>query len=1166
MRTLCSSGILFLLCAGAAIGSVRAVECFAVDCRGFGHVEVSHGTGGGLEVTEFSLSDAKRAMRLASKRLRDLRGFGDLRLESGNETVLTLDGVGAWGLGAKGTRVCEIFGTDAKAVRAAVRGRGLTPPTDRAYPRYLDCFDGDATAFWISGGGKKDELPFQFDFLREQGFAFCAAKPGLDRLVEEGVVDFSIFDYDDRMARKYGLGYRQLLFGAGTHRTWMWNRYPLPYARAANGYRNAPFCFRSFQVPVGYYEPTGFERHEWDFRRKLAQRYGGEDSPLLGWHGCDEIPTATINDLSSVARTPAVEALWRKNHTGDVPVAEDFLGGEPKLDLRGTWDVRATETNAWVKADAADMTVLLKTAHKEKDSQPFWMRRTFTVPKGGLSSYRYLHTAVSHNHAFHSHPPRVQVNGVDCPRVAEKVVWSHCFDVSGALKEGENSILLDTRSENLCGYCFLNATPLRGYFDMTEEENRRWFEAVEFSAELRIAYIEGNLRAIRSVDPERPIKLMATHSFYDHSLPLCRRYGAYQHDTGGAGAFWAPMQGDGYSRSHRLPFSCEQGGPPQDVPALRATISRYLNYGNSAVDLVFAITFYMEKPELRAWIEENAELFRAIGKMRQPDPRLAVLRSTRMGRFGFQDIWNWDIGRGTVQATGRTLAYLETCDLRDPRTLDRYDVIVDDATFLLTDEECAGLKAWVERGGTFVAQHHTGRHSVGRRDTWPLLRAFGVEKNDREVFGTRCGEGRFIRLGTPARAFDAAWFGRLFDKAGLPRDSIPPHPRLWGETFESKNGLYDLYLATYMTSLAGREDIEKTNSFSAAFCRATRPRYVRDFGVKGHPSVAADWADGILRIPERSFAGMESKLYAVPSDDPGGAAVRWIRAFAETWHPVEKVVWSEPPVRTPSDVIPLDSGWTHEGRTVSLGTYAAMGIPENMDAAFSRTVKIPAAWADREVELIYDAPFWFWGLYPAAELDVNGRPAPLDRPIRPGRTGSFAFDVTEAARTGEVRLDLRILPTQRTSSSMVSQTGSTGMFRLVCHPKAARTIPLGGPWYACLNVGDRVPVRPGERKVHNFYETTFDLPESDRGRRVVLRYSRQISGVAVNGVLLDLDKCMKRLDITGYVRFGEANTLRLVRWTDQFWPMTGAGTPRLEDCNPLGEAELVLIGDAERGK
>jgi hypothetical protein len=1158
MKTIAQASLLLSCSAMIALGDAPA-PAFKVDCRGFGTVEVARSTDGALEITEFKLRDAATAMRLASKRKRDLQGFGDLRAEGGGATVLSLDGVGAWGLGVVGEKTVEIFGSDADAVRKALAARALAPVADGAYPRYLDCFDNAAAALWISGGGQKDDLPFQFEYLRDQGLAMCTSMPGVDRLLGPGIADYTLFDYNDAMARKYGIGYRQLLFGDVVSRGWFWNRYPLPYALPAEGFRDAPYCFRSLQALVGYYEPTGFERYEWDFRRRLAERYGDPEGPLLGWHGCDEIPTATITDLSSVARTPIVIELWKRNHEGDVPVAEDFLGPGPKLDLRGKWELRHAATDLATEIDSADMTVLLANSLDRKAPSPFTLRRTFTAPDGDLARWRFLHSAVAHCHGSRTLPPTVTVNGVECPRVAPEVDWSFCYDLSAALRAGENEIVLDTRGANLPGYCFLNATPLRGYFDMTEEENRRFFEAIEFSAALRCHYIEGNLRAIRSVDPERPIKLMATHSFYDHSLALCRRYGAYQHDTGGAAAFWAPMQGDGYSRSHRLPFSCEQGGPPQDAAQLRANISRYLNYGNSAADLVFSVQHYTRDPEIRAWLEENIELVHALGKMRQPAPRIAVLRSTRMERLGFHDIWDWDIGRGTVQATGRTLSYIETCDLADPDILDQLDVIVDDATFLLTDAECEGLKAWVERGGTFVAQHHTGRHSIEKRDAWPLPRVFGIERNDADATEHPIGNGRLIRLGTPRHALDATWFAALFDRLDIPRDSVPPHPRFWGEAFESKNGLYDLYLATYMTSLHGRENIDKVDSFRATFRRAAPPREVRDFGVKGHPRVDAAWADGAFSIPEREYAGMESKLYAVPADDPGGAACRWIRAFAETWHPVETVEWTEPAVAPDPDRVALDSGWIHNGREVDLGTYATMGIPENEDAAFSRTVAVPEAWKGRRVELVYDARFWFWGLYPAAELDVNGRPAALEQPIRPQRSGSFALDVTEAAATGNIRLDLRILPSLRAPGHTTSPTGSTGLFLLVCHPPVDETIPLDGPWFACLRVGEREPVRPGETKVHNFYETTFTLPESARGKRIRLRYSRSLSGLALNGYLLDIDKSLQTLDITGLVRFDGPNTLRLVRWVDRLWPSVGAGVPKIEDCNELGEASLEIL-------
>ena len=90
---------------------------------------------------------------------------------------------------------------------------------------------------------------------------------------------------------------------------------------------------------------------------------------------------------------------------------------------------------------------------------------------------------------------------------------------------------------------------------MTAPENRRWYDAVNFSAWLRMRGVEQTLQAMRAADPNRPLKMMATINMLDMSTALCERYGAYQHDTGGAAGYWCPMTGGRLARSHSFPWN-----------------------------------------------------------------------------------------------------------------------------------------------------------------------------------------------------------------------------------------------------------------------------------------------------------------------------------------------------------------------------------------------------------------------------------------------------------------------------------------------------------------------------------------------------------------------------------------------------------------------------------
>ena len=149
-------------------------------------------------------------------------------------------------------------------------------------------------------------------------------------------------------------------------------------------------------------------------------------------------------------------------------------------------------------------------------------------------------------------------------------------------------------------------------------------------------------------------------------------------------------------------------------------------YGNDAADLVFATTHYKDKPDIAEWFDKNLELIKCIGKMHLPTPKIGILRSTRATRLGFEEPWNWDMGRGALQGVGRNFAYVEVPDILNG-TIDQFPVVMDSGTVILDADEVEGLRRYVERGGIFIAQHHTARHSPEKADAWPLATSLGLK-------------------------------------------------------------------------------------------------------------------------------------------------------------------------------------------------------------------------------------------------------------------------------------------------------------------------------------------------------------------------------------------------------------------------------------------------------
>jgi len=1228
---------LLVVLVAAALGevsSVWAAETQVVECRGFGRLTVSfEELAEGATRTTFTAATPELAQRMAAKRRVDLLSYGDIKDEDG---LLALDGVGYWQLSVTGKILTESF----SRTRPSQPSTFNLQPSTSSYPPYLDCFDRYGMAIWLGGGGTGYKVPEDFEWLKKMDFAMCPSMSTQDASFAPGEFDTSLFDWYEAMSVKYGLPWRLLL--QSTALTWVWNYQPLPYV--------SPMDER-FVGTSGFYYPSAivagsgqkgvpgaaYEPYLQDILAKIPEYL--KDSHVMGWHGCEELPNANVNWLAMCAKTPGVVAYYHEwlrtvekrsladlgtRYFGDaahyrswddvaVPTPLDFLGHDPArdLDLFGEWEI-STSTNGaatWVKGLCNDAAFFTHRAGWGVSSfEDTFLRRRFVVPKGAdRKTLAYLHLASAAFSAHFTPRPDVWINGVPCAPVspAKKLNgdWAHCFDVGAALKEGENEILVNSRGNPIPGFAFLGGTRLALYPHFPSEgKNLQWYDACNFGSWLRVKYIENRVRAYRSSDPNRPIKLMAIHSAQDLLIDLCRRYGLYQHDTGVAGGSFAPYSGSYLGRSHGFAWSCEQAGPPADADDIRRQMSFYLNYGNDAVDAVFAVAHYTKKPDVKAWVEENRELLRTFGKMHLPEQPVAVLHSARSGRQGFHEHYNWDIGRGTLQSLGRSFVYLEIPDLYEEKTMAKHPIVWDAATELMLPEDAKAIRRYAEAGGTFVAIHHTGRHLPERADAWPFAAEFGLTVKDKcnlvgenihrqplgkitfakdetlfpklaghtisgsgvaidhlgQEFGggvglkgvatavatwdddgtmavaeVRVGKGRVVFLGSPflTRSQDerGVWISKserdehlesFLEQFGSPRQSRTDERRIWATPWESKNGVYDIYLVTHMD----KGEPGKMNKVASpvSFARKEPLTEVVEMGALGHPKVAVTWKDGYFTVPSVDYEPMRSRVYAAPRADAGRAALRWIRNWCEIWHPVEKVDRASIPFlpRDP-DLMILRDGWENGVKPALFGT---LGLPETAKQTFRTTVRVPEDWKGDRVMLMAHCEHVQRGFAPYGEIRVNGEGLPGLCPFK-GMQGGFSVDVTEAAKGGSLVLEVMIdgagvkKPVARPSGA-----GATFMLRRL--PKPSGEVALTGPWYACENIAKKTPVAVGEKKRHAYFETTFEVPAEAKGKRLYLSSPVPLRGLILNNRIVNTSESMNDLEVTKLVKPDGPNLLR----------------------------------------
>jgi hypothetical protein len=1275
--------------------AVSAPETLTASARGFGNVTVTLRSVGAASETVFAAEDSAHAAIVGSKRLADLLGFGDLAVAPASGlpgTVLELKGAGVWLLGLDGVTFHELYAPTRTAMAKLATDCGAAKwkqvPAN-AYPRWLDCFDNAGPAIWFGGGGAPVDIDTDFPWMQKRRIAFNMQPPDEGRYVAPGLLDTTTTDWFGAMAKKYDLPYRTMLWEQKP--SWLWNRQSLPYVQRAAGTLPPNFDGARMSLYGSWYgsEPvSASDPYSFDFRRRFSAGLD-KDPNFVGSMVIGEVPEAGINVLSAVAGMPETKAYWHSYlvnalgldlpkvgsiHHGrsdyykswdqvEVPTQRDFLGLDAGgLILNGTWDGLADRAKAgvaakwyapdtmpkdgWVSVDCNDPMLMMYNGGQGNGTKhaDYWLKRTVTVSASQLATLKYLQVTRQSQYnrnfcdAYLNAQPLKKLTADDHDDLAV------CFDATTVLHEGQNQLVLRMDGLPPAGIVALTPLPLRHYPNMTEPENRLWFDGVNFSAWLRMRGIEQRLQAMRAGDPNRPLKIMATINMLDMSTDLCERYGAYQHDTGGAGGYWCPMTGARLARSHGMPWSCEQGGPPNNAMDMQSAISFYVMYGNDAVDLVFATTHYKDKPDVAAWFDKNLELIRCVGKMHLPTPKIGILRSTRVTRLGFAEPWNWDMARGALQGVGRNFNYIEVPDLYNG-VIDQFPVVMDCGTVVMTPDDVQAILRYVRRGGTFIAQHHTARNLPERADAWPLAHALGLtvtpkwmteanfnqwklakmkvsedqdilpklrgqtiegsgvaidylgkehsaavsfaaaggsikpvatwtEDKSMAVAEAKLGRGRVIMLGTPfyTRMRDqkgmwvndadrSALFDEFLTAVGVPRDSWSP---VWAERWQSKNGLYDLYPVARMNRTGA-----PTIATNTTIRREAPITEVEEISALGHPKVKVAWADGKFTLPTTDFEQMQTRIYVAPRADIGRSALDWFHSQSDIWRtlPIQPALATPAEIPVPSDILPAaeewrmttdtpDASWTQPGfndaawKTVKLGTFPVIGIPDDAVGTFRKTLTIPKEWSGRRVTLNFDCN-WSYGVVPQGRLWIDGQLAPVRQPLMAWGASDFTVDVTKQAEDGTITLALQIDGSKTDKTKPRGRpTGVTGMFFLDATSPGIQSTPLAGPWFAARDVNVLTPATVGQKATFVYLETKFTLPASWPSKKVYLESPDKLGWIILNNQIINADQ--KTLDVTGLVTRTGENRLRRV-------PNLNGGTLEMtrEQTNVVPELSLV---------
>jgi len=427
------------------------------------------------------------------------------------------------------------------------------------------------------------------------------------------------------------------------------------------------------------------------------------------------------------------------------------------------------------------------------------------------------------------------------------------------------------------------------------------------------------------------------------------------------------------------------------------------------------------------------------------------------------------------------------------------------------------------------------------------------------VASRRIGKGEVVTLGSTfwrdAQDSNAHWISRpeltklldeMLSSLGVERDSwVVNAPELsqqvWAEHWRSKNGIYDLFPVARINGDASLPSVTASVKLRGQ-CPAGE---IRDLAAIGHPSVTVSAEGEGFSLPPITLQPMESHVYAAPRVDIEHAAIYWLGVQERQWPALAPVSADALPAapKPSTDTLALTDGWkmttggsdeiwTAPGfndrswKTVAPATFAVLGLPEDAVARLRRTVSIPRGWAGKRVSLVFDAPYWFWGVKDHGRLWINGRALPPDT-VPNQHNGSFTLDVSDYITNGRLTLALEVDGKPANCKWWPRPAGVSGTFLLQATPIDVKTVPLTD-WKAATDLNVFTPLAPNKSVTCKYVETTFDLPAIWPASRLFLESDQPLRWIVLNDRVVSCPDILHELDISRLAVRGRGNVLRWV--------------------------------------
>lgn len=892
-----------------------------------------------------------------------------------------------------------------------------------------------------------------------------------------------------------------------------------------------------------------------------------------------------------------------------MPEPAEFLGwGKQAVDLQGEWRVCLEEKlpadakdhwgDAALKDEGWRKVVAPGDDHQlihEKWRAPAIFRRAFTLSadqmtrlKSSGKTYLYAWTLEGANNTS----VRASINGQRLPD-QPATGWASwvVFEVTDSLHVGNNLLALSLPWGEISYRIYLSPDAPRCYPDLGGGggKNAQWVDYRDFITWLRDDGLRRSIEAIRRADPDKFIKIYAPGAITDVMKGLAEDYGCYFHDTGGMSGNWDDSL-PALMRSSGMPMSLEPGNAAQDLPNLKQYFGHWLTEGLNTVDYFMDIGDILWRPDQKAWFEAHQPLVHLLGKCHYPEAQVAVLSGARAHRltdfpwdhFDTPLLWNTRrMGVGTFNRTPNPRDLINESDFARG-TVNKYQVIIDDATLVMDEALITQIETWVRAGGIFITQGQTGRHTPEKPDAWPINRLTGyraIGNNDNwrvgaiagqpiftdpiwtqtegeglpvvggsglflEKVAPECqdilawpnkagiamgvrplGKGKMITMGSPMPHVPTGWT-ELLKWCDVTMPAAPAAPGCRVARFVSNNGLYDVYVLW-------AEQIKSPG--------------VVTLTVPGNQTTMRDLQNGAMlqgnAVGDRmEFAGLkieplETYAFLMPRHSISAAPLDWLKLQRNWWKGTKKPA-SAPRLKPWTNTLPLDADWAFRSLPAEQKDVTALLGPAVDDRAWDRLDF--GVWYGKKypdtTRGIFRKHFtvppawqnngrtWLWvhGTDPVVYLPPYQTQVYLDGQLvsdsKGQRYASYVQDITERLTPGEHLLTV-------VAQSRTPVGGVAGNIWLEHVPEPAARQTLNGDWNGAQLPG-KITTPPGG------IQRCFNPDPAQRDKRALLYVEttqNNIVGIYLNGRLINRDFIGQHflINLTPYLRWDQPNTLTL---------------------------------------